>query len=450
ILDAANSVINNNKGRKEKSLWTDREGGEIITVYRADSERAEAQYVADTIAECEKNGMSYDDFAVLYRMNAQSNAIEHAFRTGRIPYRMIGGLRFYDRREIKDILSYMAVIVNPSDIIRFRRVINLPKRGIGESTVAMIEEISSVVGEDPLRIMEDSDVYAPLVKKAPLLKQTAAMFADLREFAEDNSADKLIDRIMSVTGYAEMLREEGDEGVTRAENIDELKSNIRIYTERCTDMGLEPSLAGFLEEAALYSDADRAEDDQPAVNMMTIHSAKGLEFPVVFLVGAEENIFPSQRSKDNVSQLEEERRLAYVGITRAKKNLYLTRAKSRMMFGSTRFNPPSRFIEEIPENLLEIKDLTYKTPVRTAVSSRYGYTEKPVNFHPKHYETPKLTEPTGAGIVFNIGDSVVHKAFGEGVVLNVTPVGNDNLLEIAFNKAGTKKIMANFAKIEKM
>ena len=431
ILDAANSVINNNKGRKEKSLWTDREGGEIITVYRADSERAEAQYVADTIAECEKNGMSYDDFAVLYRMNAQSNAIEHAFRTGRIPYRMIGGLRFYDRREIKDILSYMAVIVNPSDIIRFRRVINLPKRGIGESTVAMIEEISSVVGEAPLRIMEDSDVYAPLVKKAPLLKQTAAMFADLREFAEDNSADKLIDRIMSVTGYAEMLREEGDEGVTRAENIDELKSNIRIYTERCTDMGLESSLAGFLEEAALYSDADRAEDDQPAVNMMTIHSAKGLEFPVVFLVGAEENIFPSQRSKDNVSQLEEERRLAYVAITRAKDKLYITHTRSRLLMGQTQYNTRSRFVREIDPDLIE------ELPGAPCSDT--------VSVSKRTASAPLPPGETG----FSVGERVVHPKFGGGMILSAKPMGGDEMLEIAFDSVGTKKVMAKFARLKR-
>ncbi|MBR4224622.1 MAG: UvrD-helicase domain-containing protein, partial [Oscillospiraceae bacterium] len=431
ILDAANAVIGNNSGRRPKALWTERDGGELITVYCADDERAEAKYVTDTIEDMVSKGRDYSDFAVLYRMNAQSNSIEHAFRVSKIPYRIIGGLRFYDRREIKDILAYMSVLADPHDMVRFKRIVNLPKRGIGETTAASIEEISYVVGDDPIRIMADADGYAPLVRKASLLKKTAAMFEALREDAEEMRPDELIDRIMAVTGYGEMLKEEGDEGITRFENIAELKSNIQLYTDHCEDTGSEPTLAGFLEEAALYSSADDADDDQPSVNMMTIHSAKGLEFPVVFLVGAEENIFPSQRARADTLQLEEERRLAYVAITRAKDKLFITHARTRLLMGMTHYDPRTRFIREIGPDLLEELPPPFKDP-RPASSAGDGHMPGMHTIQGMR-KRPAAGEDTYIVADFTVGERVVHPKFGGGTILTVKPIGDDQMVDVAFD-----------------
>ena len=440
ILDAANAVIRNNKGRKQKALWTDKDDGEPITVYYADDERAESDFVSSTIASLVKEGRQYSDFAVLYRMNAQSNNIEHSFRTKNIPYRVIGGLRFYDRREIKDILAYMSVIANPSDMVRFRRIINTPKRNIGDATLAKIEEISSVVGDDPITVMRDSDSYAPLARKAAALKAAAKMFDDLRDIAEDVTPDMLIDHIMSATGYSDMLDEEGDEGVPRFENINELKSNILAYTERMADTGDEPTLAGFLEEASLYTDADKTDEGMSAVNMMTIHGAKGLEFPVVFIIGAEENIFPSQRSKADPTQLEEERRLAYVAITRAKKLLYITHAQHRLLMGMTQYNQRSRFVREIDPDLID--EQPHHTEFTPAHTMRHPLERTSIPSRGALSAPPPITD-------FEPGCRVVHPKLGAGTVLSCKPMGGDSMVEIAFDTIGTKKVMAKFAKMRK-
>lgn len=446
ILDAANSVIANNENRKGKNLWTDNGCGDKITAVIAESDLDEAKYISDKIFEEKARGRDFSDFAVLYRMNNQSNVIEQSLVRAGIPYRIVGGHKFYDRKEIKDALAYLSVIANPNDSVRLQRIINEPKRGIGAASVSTALQASEALGVSLFDVMRDSHNIPLLSRAAKKMTEFTLLIDELVEESSDLQLNELFEKCMEVTGYTASLDLDPTTAEDRKANLAELSNNL----VRFQDDNPDGDLNDFLQEIALMTDIDNYNDSANAVTLMTVHSAKGLEFTEVFLAGMEEGVFPSSLSMYEKEEIEEERRLAYVGITRAKKNLYLTRAKSRMMFGSTRFNPPSRFIEEIPENLLEIKDLTYKTPIRTAVSSRYGYTEKPVNFHPKHYETPKLNEPTGAGIVFNIGDSVVHKAFGEGVVLNVTPVGNDNLLEIAFNKAGTKKIMANFAKIEKM
>ena len=439
ILNAANSVIRNNRGRKAKTLWTERGEGDRIVIYKSDSEKSEADFVAKTIEELVRDGRSYGDFAVLYRMNAQSNMVERAFTSNVIPYRVIGGLRFYDRKEIKDIIAYLSVINNPRDTVRFRRIINEPKRNIGESTLSKIEEIAANLDMTPLEVLEQSEDLAPLHSKAKTLKKAAEMFSELRAAAEREDPATLIDIVTDKTGYLEMLSAEGEEGIPRLENINELKSNIISYMERVTDEGEEPSLSGFLEEAALYTDADKADDGEPAVNMMTVHSAKGLEFPVVFLVGAEEGIFPSDRSKMDPTQLEEERRLAYVAITRAKDRLYITHSVQRLLFGMTQYNAKSRFIKEIdPECCEEQYDTSRAAFTGTAQTTHRNYLQKRLD---------RASSPVE--VEFSVGDRVIHPKFGAGTVLSAKPMAGDSLVEIAFDTIGTRKLMARYARMTK-
>lgn len=448
ILNAANSVIANNMGRKSKSLWTDKGAGEIVTVYKANDEAAESKYVADKILEGVKVGRGYGDFAVLYRMNAQSNSLEKAFTASGIPYRVIGGLRFYDRKEIKDIVAYLSVINNPNDMLRFKRIVNEPKRGIGDTTLSMIEQISIDLKHTPVEVMKASDTYAPLNKKSAVLIKTADMFMSFAEAAKTMPLDELFDFVLDKSGYLAMLKNQGDEGQTRIENVEEMKSNIVSFMEAKKEMGEEAPLSDFLEEIALYTDADRISADEEAVSLMTMHSAKGLEFPVVFIVGMENGIFPSNRTMDDPSELEEERRLAYVGITRAREKLYISYAQQRMIYGSTQRNVVSRFIKEIDKDCLERIDGTIKEKRfedETITSSAYTYTLQS-QLANKKIEAAKKNRV----VEYSIGDRVKHSIFGEGTLLSVKPMGNDSLLEVAFEKVGTKKLMANFAKLTKL
>ncbi len=449
ILNAANSVIANNIGRKSKSLWTDKGDGEKITVYKASDEMSESKFVSGKILDGVKDGRKYSDFAVLYRMNAQSNSLEKALTASGIPYRVIGGMRFYDRKEIKDIVAYLSVINNPNDMLRFKRIVNEPKRGIGDSTLSMIEQISIDLKHTPIEVMKKADGYAPLSKKSAALIKTAEMFTELTEAADKLPLDELFELVLDKTGYEASLKSQGDEGASRLENIDELKSNIAAYMEAKDEAGEEALLSDFLEEISLYTDVDKLSADDDAVSLLTMHSAKGLEYPVVFIVGMEDGIFPGMRSIDDPEEMEEERRLAYVGITRAKEKLYITCAQQRMLFGSTQRNFMSRFIKEIDKDCIERVDGTVKTSKKASddgiASSGYSYTLQS-QLASKKIETAKKNTV----VEYTVGARVKHNVFGEGTIVSCKPMGNDNLLEIAFDSVGTKKIMSNFAKLQQL
>lgn len=447
ILNAANSVIANNEARKEKRLWTSAGEGSKVTVYRAADESAESAYVADEILSAVDKGADYGDFAVLYRMNAQSNSLERTFTRSGIPYRVIGGMKFYDRKEIKDITSYLALLNNNRDMLRFKRVINEPKRGIGDATVSMIEQISADLNISPIEVMRDCASYPVLSKKNLVLVKTANMFIHLSDFAEKHSLSELLDELLDKTGYAAAMKALGDEGIGRLENISELKTTMTQYEEANGD---EASLSGFLEEISLYTDLDKLDSGDSAVSLMTMHSAKGLEFPTVFIVGAEEGIFPGNRSMDTQEDMEEERRLAYVAITRAKEKLFITYAKQRMLFGFTNRNLISRFAKEIGRDYVEKIDSTVRTEETTGadeviVQSAPRYSLKSELASRKAEQSKK-----GVNADFSVGERVRHNVFGDGTVLSVKKISNDAMLEVAFDSVGTKKLMANFAKITKI
>ncbi|MDD7516310.1 ATP-dependent helicase [Ruminococcus flavefaciens] len=446
ILDAANSVISNNNGRKPKTLWTSGEKGDKVYWYKAVDETDEAKFVADTILEKYKETGRYSDNAVLYRMNAQSNSIERMLVKCGIPYRVYGGMRFYDRKEIKDVTSYLSFINNHNDILRFRRIINEPKRGIGDSTLTVIEDISRDLKISPFEVMKNCEEYAPLSKKVTALKSAYNLFEFLTEKSEELPLDEFLDVLLEKTGYLDSLKalENAD---AKIENVQELRTSMVQYMEQAE----EPTLGGFLEEVALYTEADRDDGSEDKVTLMTVHSAKGLEYENVFVVGMDDGIFPSARSFDSEDDMEEERRLAYVAITRAKKHLYLANARQRMLFGQTQHNITSRFMREIGSELIEKHDNAAAmkqqlanednavTEVRSAtLQQQLARNKKSAGSAPKE------------AVVYTAGEKVSHSIFGEGVIVSVKPMANDSMLEIAFDKVGTKKIMANYAKLKKL
>ena len=445
ILDAANSVISNNVGRKSKKLWTAGAKGEKIYWYKAVDETDEANFVAQTILDFYKETGTYSDSAVLYRMNAQSNAVERMFVKCGIPYRIYGGMRFYDRKEIKDITSYLSFINNPNDMLRFRRIINEPKRGIGDSTVALIEDISRDLKISPYEVLRTCEEYAPLSKKVNALKSVYKMFEYLTEKADELPLDEFLDELLEKTGYLESLKalENGD---TKIENVEELRSSIVQYMNEAD----EPSLSGFLEEVALYSEADRDDGSDDKVTLMTVHSAKGLEYKNIFVIGLDDGIFPNSRSFDSEADMEEERRLAYVAITRAKERLYLTNASQRMLFGQTQRNVTSRFMREIDPSLIEKHDHA------AAMRKQLGESDKTLTeIHSTSLQQQlarNKSRSVGAKTseTYTAGERVSHNIFGEGTIVSVKPMANDSMLEIAFEKVGTKKIMANYAKLKKL
>lgn len=444
ILDAANSIISNNIGRKEKSLWTRGEKGDKIYWYKAADQDDEARFIADTIQQNFKDSGSYSNNAVLYRLNAQSNAIERVFVRSGIPYRVYGGMRFYDRKEIKDITSYLSVINNPYDILRFERIINEPKRGIGDSTLGLIRDISRDLRISPLEVIRNCGDYPLLSKKQNALISASNMFQELIDLSNKLPLDEFFDEVLNKTGYIKALEALGDEGSARIENIEELRSTIVAYMNEAE----EPSLSGFLEEIALYTEADRDDDSLDKVTLMTIHSAKGLEFENVFVTGLEEGIFPSSRSLDNEADLEEERRLAYVAVTRAKKKLYFTSASGRLLYGQTQRNITSRFIKEAGRELVEKHDNTTlvnnKDEGITAMQS--ASLQQQLARNRMLQKAASIKTPAE----YFEGERISHNIFGEGVIVSVQKMANDALLEIAFDKVGTKKIMANFAKLKKI
>ncbi len=445
ILEAANRVIENNTERKGKELWTNNEQGEKICHFKGRNALAEARFVAETVLEDVKNGQKYSDHAVLYRQNALSREIEQYFVKAGIPYKIIGGVRFYERKEIKDMTAYLSVIANPQDTVRLKRIINEPKRAIGDATVEAIDQVAAGLGLSAFEVMEHADEYAALAKKAPALKEFCGMIKRFGEYLESMSLDELFDEVLDETGYREMLEKQGFEGQTRLENVAELKSQIIQYSEQAET----PSLQEFLEEVALYADTDGIDQNADCVLMMTMHSAKGLEFPVVFLVGAEEGIFPSSLSMNDPSEIEEERRLCYVAITRAKQRLYITSTYERMLYAKTMRNRVSRFVEEIPMPMKDVRDEI----IRQAFAKPEKAPQKPhVDTFSKRFMggfDQYKNKPNANANTYQVGDVVVHQTFGKGRVVSVRAMGNDHLLEIVFDTAGQKKIMANFAKLEK-
>lgn len=459
ILEAANAVICNNSSRKGKELWTKNTRGEKIDIYRATDETDEADYIAKAMLAGYRKGQKWRDFAVLYRMNAQSNRIEFALKRNGIPYRVIGGMKFFERAEIKDMLAYLCVINNTNDDLRLLRIVNTPPRGIGDKTleqvrITAVEEESSV-----FEVMRTSSEREELRKAAPRLMR----FVELTEHlaaVKHLRLDELYDVLLDKSGYMSMLNEKDTiENNTRRENILELKSNIISFLK---ENGDEAGLAQFLDEVALYTDIDQYDIDADSVVLMTIHSAKGLEFPTVFIAGAEEGIFPGIRSIGEREELEEERRLCYVALTRAKEKLIITSAKQRMLFGRTTNNQISRFATEIPENCVEEKDSALHLKPRKSGGyvkgenvrrtwdfsdiADVGQITDTVHRYSKESVSQKSNSAvTDSNIKLNKGDRVEHNAFGSGMVISVTPTGGDALIEIAFDKVGTKKLMLKFA-----
>ncbi len=440
ILDAANNVIKNNEERKGKTLWTENPKGDLITVHTASSEREEALFIAHTILDGVSKGRSFSDYAILYRMNAQSNAVEQALSRSGIPHRVIGGHRFYDREEIKDMTSYLQVVNNPHDDIRLRRIINKPKRAIGEATMTKVAEIAAGIGESVYSVIRHASDYPTLSRAAVKLETFAKLIEGFVEAAEsgDYSIAELYNLILEHTDYKNYLIAEKDDYEQRIENIDELSSNIIKFQE---DYGDDATLGAFLEEISLMTDIDNYDAETDSVVMMTLHSAKGLEFPVVFIPGMEDGVFPSMATIMEPGELNEERRLAYVGITRAKEKLYLIKTRERMLFGSTTHNRESRFVTEIPSALIDRTG--NENPYANRVTG--SHPQQQMQFNPFMKKKP-VTAPTANH--YKVGNTVFHKAFGKGLVLNATPMGNDTMLEIAFDKVGTKTLMANFAKME--
>ena len=458
ILDAANSVIANNRNRKGKHLWTDKNGGEKIVVYSAKNEQDEARFVAESILDNMNKGYKESDFAVIYRMNAQSNAVENVFARSGIRYRVYGGLKFFDRKEIKDVLSYLNLINNPKDNIALMRIINEPKRSIGATTVSKVNELSLRTGSNMLEIMRYANHYESLKSSASKLMQFTAMIDELSVYADEAELHDLFEKVLEDTGYMAALKSLGEEGADRIENVNELLSNIVNY-ERENE---NASLSGFLEEISLITDMDREEeDDNQRVSLMTMHTAKGLEYPVVYIIGVEEGIFPGNQSiYAGESEIEEERRLAYVGITRAKERLFISNAYQRMLFGRTERMRESRFIGEINRELIERKmsnemqSYGYGSYNNSYNRNNYGDTKVSYYEPKKPASTPIARSssfgPTQNKTNYSVGERVKHKTFGEGMITSVTNMGNDSMLEIAFDSVGTKKVMANFARLEKI
>ena len=445
ILNAANSVIGNNKTRRAKRLWTDKGDGEKVQVHLLQTDFAEAEFAARVIEESVQDGGRYADTAVLYRMNAQSNQIEQYLLKAGIPYRLIGSLKFFERKEIKDMVAYLSVIDNPNDNIRLRRIINEPKRGIGDATVAAAADIAATIGESLYDVLRHSDEYAAIAGRTSHIRPFTERMDSLIEEKDDLPLPELYERVMEETGYRAALQKLGREGESRLENIEELRSNIANYVQQAE----EPSLAGFLEEIALYTDLDRLNEAEDAVTLMTIHSAKGLEFDNVLLVGMEEGLFPGRQAIFDSTELEEERRLAYVGYTRAKKRLFLTAAASRMLFGQTMRNKPSRFIGEIDPNQMELVDETYgAAPVQSTSYEARTKKQRMMNFG-GGISAGAAPSAAAAGEELQVGDRVRHPKFGTGIIRKATPMGGDVLFEIDFSDVGVKKLMKNFAKLRR-
>lgn len=461
ILDGANAVISHNKNRKGKTLFTRSGSGDKIVYKTVMSESEESQYIIDEIIKNVNNGMKYSDHAILYRMNAQSRNLEVMLTKSGISHRIIGGHRFFDRKEIKDIVSYLAVINNPSDNVRLQRIINVPKRAIGDTMFANVLEIAAGLGMSAFEVCERADEFQKTSRSASKLMGFTKMIRDFQECIEDGMGlNDLLQEVLEKTKYLDFLHEDIETYDDRVNNIKELSSMFIKYEEESEDA----NLSEFLEDVALISDIDSYNEDEDAVVLMTLHSAKGLEFPVVFIPGMEEGIFPGNQSMFSEEDLEEERRLAYVGITRAKKKLYLISSQQRMLYGQTSRNMPSRFLREIPSSVIDDQSVVARrstgfTSAHSGFSSgarggssytsssKIGSARQSSNSAHKFGQAGNAAQKSN--VDYNVGDTVSHKSFGTGTILTITPMGGDMLLEVAFDKAGTKKMMANYARLEK-
>lgn len=459
ILTAANNVIKNNRNRRDKQLWTENTDGEKVVYYRGDTERDETQFIVGQIQkEIRENERIYGDFAVLYRTNAQSRIMEEMLLKSNIPYTMVGGHKFYDRKEIKDILAYLNVISNPSDSISLERIVNEPKRGIGKSSVEKLRSFANLHEWSLLEATQNIELANITGKASKELGNFGFMIQDLNQMIPYLSITELVKEVLDRSGYRdELKRQDNLESQARLENLDEFLTVTQEFDKRFAQQNEddadapEEKLAIFLNDLALVSDLDNFEESSSQVTLMTLHAAKGLEFPVVFLIGLEEGVFPLSRAMLEESELEEERRLAYVGITRAEETLYMTNAFSRTLYGKTQFNRPSRFLDEIDDELLEMQGR--QTTSQTQVSTR--------TFDPKVFKQPVYSQPTkqsvsdkvasgGESLEWQAGDKVKHKAWGTGTVVRVGGNAKDLELDVAFPEKGIKRLLAAFAPIEKI
>ena len=453
ILDAANAVIAHNLGRRGKNLWTNAGEGEKILVKKVDDQNAESRFIVDRIhAMVAAKTAEYRDFAVLYRNNAQSGTIERTFVKSGIPYRMLGGTRFNERKEIRDIVAYLHLVENHNDRERLLRIINEPKRKIGDVTLAAVSELAVSEGVTMFEILEHADRYPALKSSAPRLMEFANLINYLSGLLGDVSLETLVRETLDRSGYRQMLIDGGEPEKDRLDNIEEFVSSVIEYERAMAEERPDeaPTLTGFLEETALVADVDKYDESADAVVMMTVHSAKGLEFPIVFLPGMEEGIFPgSQAVMEGDSEIEEERRLAYVAITRAKRELCISYANCRLLYGRTQYNPPSRFIKEIPESLVNNPTKEHRSYTSGTATSFSGFSPRRETLTVG--TTPAVSRPANATRErFAEGDRVLHPTFGEGDILSAKQLGADVLYEIAFDRAGTKKLMATFAKLKKI
>ena len=459
ILSAANAVIKNNSNRKAKKLWTDQGEGAKVTYYRAQSGDDEAHFIIAKIQEeVKEKKRSYHDFAVLYRTNAQSRTVEESFVKSNVPYQIVGGHKFYDRKEIMDIMAYLKLVANPSDSMSFNRIINTPKRGIGPVSVRRFMDFARDNNLSILGAFDHLNMSGVTARAAAKLSDFGAKLRDAINFAKDHSVTGLTEKILQDFGYTAALKAEHTiEAETRLENLDEFLSVTKRfddeYEENDDSDETENALSDFLAEVSLLSDQDDLANNDDQVALMTLHAAKGLEFPVVFLVGMEDGLFPLSRSLMEDDQLEEERRLAYVGITRAKRELFLTNAYSRMMYGRMQNNPPSRFLEEIDQDDLDIENsvpITFSNDNYQTQTAPFANSDERAR---AQVYTPKIKPAGAVGAEkkgWNVGDQVEHKSWGKGVVTKVNGKGEDMELDIAFSGKGIKRLLAAFAPIKKV
>ena len=460
ILDAANAVIRNNEGRKGKTLWTQNGAGDPVTVKTCYNESDEANFVVGDIMTAYNRGANWRDNAILYRMNAQSNALEYAFKRNGVPYKIVGGVKFFDRSEVKDMLAYLCVICNPADDLRLRRIINVPARKIGGASLEKARALAATEGKSLFEIVCAAREYPELKSAAGRMAEFGQLIMELRTLCDNLELVEFYGRVCEMTGYVQMLQEKNDmESRGRLENVQELASSISAFLENGPD---DPSLAGFLNEVALYTDLDGQSDSDNCVTLMTMHCAKGLEFDRVYVTGMDEGVFPGNRAMGEQEEMEEERRLCYVAMTRAKKSLTMTHVRQRMLFGQTEPKMPSRFLEEIPEkNMQWIAKPEPRREVRWEDDWSGGWSAVPRGMY-RDYESKYQQKPesvqravsaarrapsaTSAPLMqLKAGEQVRHSAFGEGMVLSVRPMGGDALLEVAFDKVGTKKLMLKAA-----
>lgn len=445
ILDAANAVISNNSERKGKTLWTDNGTGEKVFINTLSDDIGEAMFISSSIMDSSAKGRAWSDHAVLYRINAQSATIERSLVRAGIPYRIIGGHRFYERKEVKDIVAYLSVICNPNDTVRLRRIINEPKRGIGDSTINNAARIADALGISLYEVISHAGDYPVLSRATGKLNEFTMMIDSLHSMKDSAEPSELFDTLLSRIGYVDHLAKDPDTFNDRYANVNELASNIQRYIQENPD---EPTLDSFLEDVALMSDIDNYNSESDAVVLMTLHSAKGLEFPIVYIPGMENGIFPGMQSMMSQTDMEEERRLAYVGITRAKEKLILTNAKMRMLYGQTAYNPPSCFLAEIPEELTNIKKPQARPSFSVSADSYSTVKPKTASAYASSYTSAPAQK--SAAPDYKVGERVNHKKFGDGMILSASKMGNDMLLEIAFDTVGTKKLMAKVAPLTKI